>query len=262
MERSKIAATLSMAYAVLALSSCSANPQDLCDNADSLSAHGKYTTAIKLYDEAIRLSPNVSRFYLNRGIAYDQLKQYERAHQDFDKALELCASDDEYRKEYFYNRAMCFHRLKKYSKAVDDYNQAVSLSPSDPSFLAMRARSEMMLGKYQDALDDLNRSVTLHSDPDEQASSLFQRGLTYKAMHKEDDAVKNFSQSIELYEKGFNGDVSSLRGSSHKLPAAYWERGNLLKKQGKDALGAADLKRASDLNYRPDEEHRLPVIID
>ena len=49
----------------------------------------RYTAAIMLYDEAIRLNPNFDMAYNNRGLAYKNLRQYDQAIQDFDKALQI-----------------------------------------------------------------------------------------------------------------------------------------------------------------------------
>ena len=48
-----------------------------------------YNGAIKLYDEAIKLNPNVARFYQYRGSCYHQLGNNIKARADFDKAKEL-----------------------------------------------------------------------------------------------------------------------------------------------------------------------------
>ncbi|MBD3878924.1 MAG: tetratricopeptide repeat protein [Quinella sp. 1Q5] len=57
--------------------------------ADKLYSKEDYTGAIKLYDEAIRLNPNDDMSYNNRGLAYKNLRQYERALQDFNRAIQI-----------------------------------------------------------------------------------------------------------------------------------------------------------------------------
>ena len=48
-----------------------------------------YNGAIKLYDEAIKLNPNVARFYQYRGSCYHQLGDMKKAQSDFAKAKEF-----------------------------------------------------------------------------------------------------------------------------------------------------------------------------
>ena len=50
---------------------------------------GQYERAIEDYKKAIELNPNDDVAYYYRGIAYYFLNQYERALKDFDKALKI-----------------------------------------------------------------------------------------------------------------------------------------------------------------------------
>ena len=50
---------------------------------------GEYERAIEDYDEAIRLDPQSARAYINRGNAYDGLGKSEEAERDYAKAKEL-----------------------------------------------------------------------------------------------------------------------------------------------------------------------------
>ena len=50
---------------------------------------GQYERAIQDYNKAIQLNPNYAEAYNNRGWAYYCLKQYGKALKDFEKALEL-----------------------------------------------------------------------------------------------------------------------------------------------------------------------------
>ena len=60
--------------------------------------------AIQDYDWAIRLNPEYWKAFYNRGIAYADLGQYERAIQDYDAAIPL---NPEYAVAY-YNRGFTY----------------------------------------------------------------------------------------------------------------------------------------------------------
>ena len=50
---------------------------------------GQYQRAIEDYDKAIELDPNNDRTYQQRGDCYVELGQYQRAIEDYGKAIEL-----------------------------------------------------------------------------------------------------------------------------------------------------------------------------
>jgi tetratricopeptide (TPR) repeat protein len=233
----------------------------LCDQADKAAGVGKYDEAIVLYNQAIKADDKLSRAYLNRGIAHDQINKFESALKDFDKALSLCPPGSQFRQEFFYNRGMCLHRLGRYKDAIKDYDEAIKLQ-KDGSFHFMRGRSHRAAGNLDKALSDFD-TAAMHAEGDERASSLFHRGLAYRDLGKSDKALDDFSSAIVAFEKGYDGkNMMQLKGSKHNLPAAYWERGHLYEKLGKKELAAIDLKKAEQFHYRPDTEHRLPVKID
>jgi tetratricopeptide (TPR) repeat protein len=60
-------------------------------------------------------------FKSDRGTAYADLKQFKKAIQDYNQAIEL---DPEYT-HAFNNRGFAYADLKQFKKAIQDYNQAL-----------------------------------------------------------------------------------------------------------------------------------------
>jgi tetratricopeptide (TPR) repeat protein len=56
---------------------------------NAYSDKGDYDRAIADYTQAIRLAPNVASRYYNRGLAYYSKKDYDRAIVDFNQAIRL-----------------------------------------------------------------------------------------------------------------------------------------------------------------------------
>ena len=64
--------------------------------------------------------------YNNRAVAYiDGLKQYERAFQDFNKAIELNINDY----KAYTNRGVVYFNKQQYEQAVRDFNRAIEINP-------------------------------------------------------------------------------------------------------------------------------------
>jgi Flp pilus assembly protein TadD len=58
---------------------------------------------------------------------YADLKQFEKAIQDYNQAIELNPKDA----RVFNNRGTAYADLKQFEKAIQDYNQAIELNPKD-----------------------------------------------------------------------------------------------------------------------------------
>jgi tetratricopeptide (TPR) repeat protein len=89
-------------------------------------ALGQYERAIQSYDEAIRLDPENAKTYNKRGVVRANLGQYERAIQSYDEAIRL---DPEYATAY-YNRGNAFEALGNSIKAEQDLAKAKELGVS------------------------------------------------------------------------------------------------------------------------------------
>ena len=63
----------------------------------------------------------------NRGLAYADKEDYDRAIADYDKALELDPKDA----TAYNNRGFTYDKKGDYDKAIADYNKALELDPKD-----------------------------------------------------------------------------------------------------------------------------------
>jgi tetratricopeptide (TPR) repeat protein len=109
-------------------SAAAGSAYELFNKAQDLCSSGKCTDtqkAIEYLDEAIRLKPNYSGAYNNRGNAYCNLGQYKRAIEDYNEAVRI-------KPDYaiaFGNRGGAYDNLGQHARAIEDYNQAISLKP-------------------------------------------------------------------------------------------------------------------------------------
>ncbi|MGB3459922.1 MAG: tetratricopeptide repeat protein [Halobacteriota archaeon] len=81
---------------------------------------------IEDYNKTIELDPNYAYAYYNRGNAYSDLMQYERAIEDYNKTIEL---DPNYTHAYN-NRGNAYYYLMQYERAIEDYNKTIELDPN------------------------------------------------------------------------------------------------------------------------------------
>ena len=87
---------------------------------------GEIERAIKDYNEAIRRNPSNANNYNLRGSAYDEIKQYDRAIKDYDMALKL-------RPKFasaFNNRGVAYRNKGQFARAIQDYDEALKIDPN------------------------------------------------------------------------------------------------------------------------------------
>jgi len=75
---------------------------------------------------AIQLDPNDADAYYNRGITYYHKGQYDRAIENFNKAIAL---DQNYALAYN-NRGVAYDKKGQHDRAIEDYNKAIALDPN------------------------------------------------------------------------------------------------------------------------------------
>lgn len=97
---------------------------------------GEYESAVREFSRAIEiggLGDNEKPAYLNRGIAYVQLKQCPKAIPDFDKALEIGGDDA----LAYIQRAQCQSEAGQVALAVADAKKATALAPEEASYASL-----------------------------------------------------------------------------------------------------------------------------
>lgn len=107
------------------------NAIEWMDEAYALWHGGKYTDpkkAIEYLNNAIKLQTDYTDAYIaynNRGVAYDDLGQYQRAIEDYNKAIRLKPNNA----DAYYNRGLAYKELGQYPRAIRDFDQAIRLKP-------------------------------------------------------------------------------------------------------------------------------------
>ena len=121
---------------------------------------GKYDKAIEDFNKAIELNPDLAVAYYNRGNTYVELGEYDRAIKDYDKAIEL-------NKDYavaYNNRGFAYVGLGKYNRAIEDFNKAIKLNPDDAKAYYNRGLAYAELGEHERAREDMLRAGNLFTN--------------------------------------------------------------------------------------------------
>lgn len=139
------------------------NAYDLFNKAYKLCPGGKCTDfpkAIEYLDEAIQLKPDYAEAFNNRGIAYFELGQYQRANEDYNEAIRLKPQ----RAESFNNRGITYIKLGQYQRAVEDFDQAILIKQNYAIAYGNRGSAYLSLNQYQNAIESYNEAIRLRPD--------------------------------------------------------------------------------------------------
>ena len=166
----------------------------------------------------------------HRGAAYREMKRYNEALADFNRAIQL---DPEYAWAIG-RRAEIYRLMERYDEALADCNHAIELQPDLARVIANRGKLYRLKGLYEKALADFNHVLELQPDD---AWSLDSRGETYRQMGLYKKALADFNRVLELWLE----DAWAL---AHR-GVTYLQMGRYV-----DAL--ADLNRAIELQHEED----------
>ena len=119
----------------------------------------QYERAIRDFDRALALEPGLVVAWRQRALAYRSKGDYERALADFEHAILLAPSDA----RLYTDRGVAYELLGDYPSAIRDFNRAIAFKPNHASAIEGRGRTYFYLGNFAQAASDLQRGLALDS---------------------------------------------------------------------------------------------------
>ena len=198
------------------------------DRGDAYRAKGQYDKAIEDYNRAIELSPNKYAPSLHgRGDALLRKGEVDAALDSFTQAIDTGKVEP----AMFVDRAGAYLRKGQVEQALADYGRAIELGPRNA--IAFRERGALFIrqGAYQKAIDDLSKALVLDPKP----RSYLLRGVAYDRIGLPDRAIDDYTRALDA-------DPAYL--------PAYSNRGVALIAKGSYDAALADYNKALDLDPR------------
>lgn len=177
-----------------------------------------YQKAFVYIDSAIRISPQESQYFVNRGIIKEHVMDTTGAMADYQRALTL----DPTQGSAIHNMAVIKRSRGDQSESEKLLNDAILRSPSLPYPYAARAYYRLNHKNYKGALEDYDKVIEL--DPMDEESWLY-RGMVKELLKDPDGAFINYTQAITL---------------KNDYARAWLTRGNLLSKLNRFSDAAED----------------------
>ena len=226
---------LFVALLLLSLMVCVASPAWAGGLDDALAGEAalderNYDKAIGLCTKAIESGElsheNLSKMYYNRGLAWGNKGDLNKAIADYTKATEI---NSNYVKAYN-NRGLAWYNKGDDDKAIADFTKVIEMNPKHAKAYNNRGLAWGNKGDLNKAIADFNKAIEL--DPN-YAKAYYNRGLVFMKKGGHDNAIVDFNKAIGLDPK-------------HAI--TYYNRGKTWRKKGNYEKAIADYTKAIELN--------------
>lgn len=119
-----------------------------------------FAGALKDMDEAIKLEPRLSGYFINRAYLKYNLDDYFGAMADYDYAIDLDGENVTAR----FNRGLLLSEVNDNNKAINDFSFVISREPSNIMALYNRAELYARVGQYKKAIKDYDKVIKKVTD--------------------------------------------------------------------------------------------------
>jgi len=163
------------------------------EHGDKCAKETDWPTAIACYGKAIELQPALSRAYIQRGKAFEEIwpMDYDSAISDYSRAIELDANDA----EALYLRGLAYYSTVQPKDGISDLTEAIRLKPDFAQAYRFRGSMLLSLGDTTRAIADTSEAVKL--DPDDDANWYY-RSLLYERIGKLNEALQDATRAVEV----------------------------------------------------------------
>ncbi len=229
----------------------------LAGRASNAFAAGNLDEAFDLANAALASGVQDAYLYNIRGMVYQERQDFERAIDDFGKAIRLDGS----RPEFYSNRGIAWQSRADVENAERDFRQAVALGPDFATAHFNLGVLLHLIGNSSAGIPFLERVTALTPDDSEAWTQL---GVLYEHTNQPARAVSAFTRAIDI-ERGFDDQAFYLRGLARADlldyanaetdfssaidrgrtdAATYYQRGLARYKLGRSQASLADLNEA------------------
>ncbi|WP_265515847.1 tetratricopeptide repeat protein [Nitratireductor luteus] len=152
--------------------------------------------AISHLSEVLEADPSDMRAYLALGSVYASQKDYASAAALYDRAVEQIGQPEPHHWNIFYQRGIAYERLKEWEKAEPNFKKALELSPDHPQVLNYLGYSWVDMNiNLEEGLDLIRRAVQLRPSDGYVVDSL---GWAYYRLGRYEEAVEELERAVSL----------------------------------------------------------------
>ena len=160
--------------------------------AEVLISNKHYKQSIIAYSKLIEATSLKSNYFLNRGYAYYQLKDFEKAEKDYLKGL---TQENPELDKFYDNLSLLYFDQQKFQKAIDYSSKRIELNPNNHVAYLDRGLSNRKLKKYDEAEKDFKISLKIMPNF---FRAFGYRSYLYMQQGKNQEAFKDAKKAVEI----------------------------------------------------------------
>jgi tetratricopeptide (TPR) repeat protein len=159
---------------------------------------GRLNDALIDFNEAITLDPNnAERYYVRADFYSDKKKDFKSAEFDLNNAIKIEPNNI----DYLYFRGLLYEELKDVDKAIQDYKTILAFNQENIDARNNIGLIYYEQGNIDLAIEQYNEGIALElSSPTSAAYCYLNRAVIYTELGKLDEALLDYSKAIELNE--------------------------------------------------------------
>ncbi len=148
--------------------------------------------AMKEADDAISKYPAEADFYYMRGVIYNAREKYERALDNFDRAIEL-KSPNLYK--FYLGRGVSHLNTMEYDLAISDFSSTIEINDTVAGAYHGRAMVNYELHDYSAAVTDFLKTLDYSKG---NSALYFNLGMSYYRLNEKSNACPYFHKACTL----------------------------------------------------------------
>jgi len=168
---------------------------------------GKYEEAIKAYDEALKINPQLVEAWNNKGAALSDIGRNDDAIKAIDQALKI---NPQYAGAW-YNKGGALYDLGRNQEAIKAYDQALKINPQYADAWINKGIALDELKRYEEAIKAFDEALKINP---QNAIAWNNKGIILKNLGRNDEAKKAFD---EAQKSGLGGLILTLIGIAIEL---------------------------------------------
>jgi tetratricopeptide (TPR) repeat protein len=142
------------------------------------------------FEQALKLSPDSADINFNLGLAYDDSKMYPQAIERFNKTIKL---KSDYKDAYF-NLGTTYYRQSKYTDSIKAFEKAVELSPN---WLEARLNLGSSYLKVSDVKNATIQFEEATKRNPKSAEAYYNLGIAYMKDNRFNEAKSSFQKAVD-----------------------------------------------------------------